>query len=143
MAVVLLAVAYVLGGWRPTVTTLVCEAIIFGTGLWNDTMITLAMTLVATLLVMVIAIVLGVAMGRSRKADMAIRPFLDAFQVIPPFVYLVPALALFLPSRFTAIVAAVAYAVPDRDQAGGRRHPGRRRRRRSRRPGPAASRAGR
>jgi glycine betaine/proline transport system permease protein len=109
---VLLAVAYVLGGWRPTVITLVCEAVIFATGLWNDTMITLAMTLVATLLVMIIAIALGVGMGRSRKVDVTVRPFLDAFQVIPPFVYLVPALALFLPGRFTAIVAATAYAVP-------------------------------
>ena len=51
-------------------------------------------------------------MGRSRRADVAIRPFLDAFQVIPPFVYLVPALALFAPGRFTAIIAATAYAVP-------------------------------
>jgi glycine betaine/proline transport system permease protein len=112
MALVLLAVAYVLGGWRPAVITLVCEAVIFYTGLWNDAMITLAMTLVATLLVMVIAVALGVAMGRSRKADVFIRPFLDAFQVIPPFVYLVPALALFEASRFTAIVAATAYAFP-------------------------------
>ena len=51
-------------------------------------------------------------MGRSRRADTVIRPFLDAFQMIPPFVYLVPALALFGAGRFTAIVAAVAYAVP-------------------------------
>lgn len=112
MALVLLAIAYVLGGWRPAAVTVVCEAIIFGTGLWNDTMVTLAMTLIATALVMLIAVVLGVAMGRSRGADLAIRPFLDAFQTIPPFVYLVPALALFLPGRFTAIVAATAYAVP-------------------------------
>ena len=112
MAGVLLAVAYVLGGWRPAAITLVCEAVIFATGLWNDTMITLTMTLVATLLVMLIALVLGVAMGRGRKADVAIRPFLDAFQVIPPFVYLVPALALFGVGRFTAIVAAIAYAFP-------------------------------
>ena len=112
MALVLLAVAYVLGGWRPAVITLVCEAIIFWTGLWNDTMITLAMTLIATVLVMLIAVFLGVAMGRNRRADLAIRPFLDAFQTIPPFVYLVPALALFTASRFTAIAAAVAYAVP-------------------------------
>lgn len=111
-AAVLLAVAYVLGGWRPTAITLVCEAVIFATGLWNDTMITLSMTLVATLMVMVIAVILGVSMGRSRRADLVIRPFLDAFQVIPPFVYLVPALALFLPGRFTAIIAAVAYAFP-------------------------------
>ena len=73
---------------------------------------TLTMTLVATVLVMVVAIVLGVWMGRSRRADTGIRPVLDAFQTIPPFVYLVPALALFGATRFTAIVAAVAYAVP-------------------------------
>jgi len=112
MALVLLALAYVLGGWRPTVITAVCEGIILVTGLWNDTMITLAMTVIATALVMLIAVFLGVSMGRSRRADLFIRPFLDAFQVIPPFVYLVPALALFSPSRFTAIMAAVAYAVP-------------------------------
>ena len=93
-------------------TTLVCEAVIFWTGLWNDTMVTLAMTLVATVMVMLIAVVLGVSMGRNRRADLGIRPFLDAFQVLPPFVYLVPALALFGVGRFTAIMAAVAYAVP-------------------------------
>jgi glycine betaine/proline transport system permease protein len=112
MALVLLAVAYTLGGWRPAVTTLVCEAVIYGTGLWNDTMVTLSMTLIATVLVMLISVVVGVVMGRGRRADVLIRPFLDAFQTIPPFVYLVPALALFAASRFTAIVAAVAYAVP-------------------------------
>jgi len=112
MAAVLLAVAYVVGGWRPLVTTAVCEAIIFAAGLWNDAMITLTTTIVATVLVMVIAVVVGVWMGRSRRADTVIRPFLDALQTLPPFVYLVPALALFAASRFTAIVAAVAYAVP-------------------------------
>jgi glycine betaine/proline transport system permease protein len=61
---------------------------------------------------MLIAVVLGVAMGRKRSADVVIRPFLDAFQTIPPFVYLVPALALFGATRFTAIVAATAYAMP-------------------------------
>jgi glycine betaine/proline transport system permease protein len=112
MAVVILALAFVLGGVKPLVTTVVCLAIIYGTGLWNDSMITLAMTLLATVLVMVIAVVLGVGMGRSRRTDTIIRPFLDAFQTIPPFVYLVPALALFGVGRFTAIVAALAYAVP-------------------------------
>jgi glycine betaine/proline transport system permease protein len=112
MGLVLLAVGYLLGGWRPAVTTLVCELIILGTGLWNESMKTLTTTLVATLAVIVIAIVIGVWMGRSRRVDTVIRPFLDAFQTIPPFVYLVPALALFGSSRFTAIVAAVAFGVP-------------------------------
>ena len=112
MSIVILATAYILGGVRPLVIAIVCQAVIFGTGLWNDTMVTLAMTLVATVLVMVVAVVLGVAMGRSRRVDVIIRPFLDGFQTIPAFVYLVPALALFAATRFTAIVAAMAYAVP-------------------------------
>lgn len=112
MAAVLLGVAYVLGGWRPTVATAVCEAVVLAMGLWHDSMITLTTTIVATVLVMVIAVLLGVWMGRSRRADTVIRPFLDALQTLPPFVYLVPALALFASSRFTAIVAAVAYALP-------------------------------
>jgi glycine betaine/proline transport system permease protein len=112
MGVVILAIAFVLGGIRPLITTAVCLAIIFYTGLWNDSMVTLAMTLIATVLVMAVAVVLGVGMGRSRRTDMVIRPFLDAFQTIPPFVYLVPALALFGVGRFTAIMAALAYAVP-------------------------------
>jgi glycine betaine/proline transport system permease protein len=61
---------------------------------------------------MIIAVVIGVWMGRSRRADVVVRPVLDALQTIPSFVYLVPALALFSPSRFTAIFAAVAYAAP-------------------------------
>jgi glycine betaine/proline transport system permease protein len=111
-AAAILAVAFLLGGWRPLVTALVCEGIILGTGLWNDTMQTLAMTLVATVLVIGIAMVVGVWMGRNRRADTVIRPFLDGLQTIPAFVYLVPALALFGPTRFTAIMAAVAYGVP-------------------------------
>jgi glycine betaine/proline transport system permease protein len=112
MASVLLAAGWALGGRRALVAVAVCEAIIFGTGLWNDTMITLTMTLVATILVMIIALILGVAMGRNRVVDIWVRPFLDTFQTIPSFVYLVPALALFGPTRFTAIVAGVAYGVP-------------------------------
>ena len=108
----LLAVAYVLGGWRPAAITVVCEAVILWTGLWNDTMITLTMTLVATALVMVSRSSSASRWAAADGPTWSIRPFLDAFQTIPPFVYLVPALALFAPDRFTAIVAAMAYAVP-------------------------------
>ncbi|CCH79474.1 putative glycine betaine ABC transport system integral membrane protein [Nostocoides japonicum T1-X7] len=112
MAAVLLSVAATLGGRRALAATAICGAIILGTGLWYDSMQTLAMTIVATVLTMVVAIVLGVAMGRSGRADLVVRPVLDTFQTIPSFVYLVPALALFGASRFTAIVAGVLYAFP-------------------------------
>ena len=109
---VAVALAVVLGGVRAGVTTVACVALLIGTGLWQDSMTTLAMTIVATLLVMVLGVIVGVWMGRNRHADRIIRPILDAGQTMPSFVYLVPFLALFSASRFTAIVAAVVFAAP-------------------------------
>jgi glycine betaine/proline transport system permease protein len=109
---VLVALGAALGGWRAGVTAGVCVGLLVGTGVWSDSMTTLASTVVATLLVMLLGVVVGVGMGRSRLADRLIRPVLDAAQVMPPFVYLVPFLALFGATRFTAIVAAVVYAAP-------------------------------
>jgi glycine betaine/proline transport system permease protein len=112
MALVILALALVFGGWRATVPTVICLAGIRILGLWHDAMITLTMTLVATLLVMLLAVVFGVWMARRRSVDLLVRPLLDAGQTIPPFVYLIPALALFGNSRFTAIAAGIIYAAP-------------------------------
>ncbi|WP_416987102.1 ABC transporter permease, partial [Streptomyces sp. T028] len=109
---VLVGLAVVLGGWRAGVTTAVCVGLLVGTGVWSDAMTTLASTVVATVLVMALGIVFGVWMGRSVMVDRVLRPSLDAAQVMPPFVYLVPFLALFGATRFTAIVAALVYAAP-------------------------------
>ncbi|OIQ67632.1 glycine betaine transport system permease protein OpuAB [mine drainage metagenome] len=46
------------------------------------------------------------------RVDRIMRPILDAGQVMPAFVYLVPFLGLFGATRFTAIMAAVVYASP-------------------------------
>ncbi|MEU9481867.1 ABC transporter permease subunit [Streptomyces sp. NPDC048191] len=108
----LVALGAVLGGWRAAATAAVCVGLLVGTGLWSDSMTTLASTAVATVLVMLLGAVFGVWMGRSRLVDRLVRPTLDAAQVMPPFVYLVPFLALFGATRFTAIVAAVVYAAP-------------------------------
>ncbi|MBB4710948.1 glycine betaine/proline transport system permease protein [Streptomyces luteogriseus] len=108
----LVAVGTVLGSWRAGATTLVCVGLLVATGVWSDAMTTLASTAVATVLVMLLGVVVGVWMGRSALVDRLIRPSLDAAQVMPPFVYLVPFLALFGATRFTAIVAAVVYAAP-------------------------------
>jgi glycine betaine/proline transport system permease protein len=107
-----LTLAWLLGGLRAAITAAICLVLLIGTGLWSDAMGTLAATLVATAIVMLLGIVVGVWMGRSARADRTIRPVLDAAQVMPAFVYLVPFLALFAASRFTAVVAAVVYAAP-------------------------------
>ncbi|MCX5264918.1 proline/glycine betaine ABC transporter permease [Streptomyces sp. NBC_00199] len=109
---VLIALGVVLGGRRAGITTAVCVGLLVATGMWSDSMTTLASTVVATILVMLLGIGFGVWMGRSRLVDRMLRPSLDAAQVMPPFVYLVPFLALFGATRFTAIVAAIVYAAP-------------------------------
>jgi glycine betaine/proline transport system permease protein len=109
---VVLALAVVLGGGRAAVVSAVCLGLLIGTGVWRDAMTTLAATLIATVAVLVIGVLFGVWMGRDRRADRVIRPLLDAGQTMPAFVYLVPFVALFGATRFTAIVAAVVFAAP-------------------------------
>ena len=111
-AAAILTLAAVVGGVRALAPTVICLAGIWYFDLWHDAMVTLNMTLVGTVLVMALAVVLGVWMARSRKADLVVRPVLDTGQTIPPFVYLIPMLALFGPTRFTAIIAGVVYAAP-------------------------------
>ncbi|SDY91374.1 glycine betaine/proline transport system permease protein [Micromonospora pattaloongensis] len=112
VAAVVVGIAALLGGVRVALVATVCVAALVGTGLWRDSMTTLAMTIVATVLVMALGLVVGVWMGRSPRADRVIRPVLDAAQTMPAFVYLIPFLALFAASRFTAIAAGVVFAAP-------------------------------
>jgi glycine betaine/proline transport system permease protein len=105
-------IAWLLGGKRAFAVALTLLLAIAGTGLWFDTMITFTQTIVATLLTMVVGIVLGVWIGRNERADTLLRPFLDAGQVLPAFVYLIPMLGLFGPTRFTAIATGIVYSIP-------------------------------
>ncbi|MER7246569.1 ABC transporter permease subunit [Kribbella sp. NPDC000426] len=112
VTLVVVVLAFVLGGWRGAVPAAVCLGLLVATGVWHDSMVTLASTLLATVVVVAVGLALGVWAGRNRRVDTWIRPVLDAGQTMPPFVYLVPFLALFGTSRFTAIAAAVVFAVP-------------------------------
>lgn len=105
-------IAYLLGGLRVTILSISLMLVIVAIGIWNDTMVTLTQTLVATFLTMIIGVILGVWIGRSDGADKILRPFLDAGQTLPAFVYLVPMLGLFGPTRFTAIVTGIIYSIP-------------------------------
>ncbi len=112
VGVVLVVFAWLAGRWRTALLALVAVGLLVGLGVWNDAMYTLAATVIATAIVMVFGLIVGVWMGRSAMVDRVIRPLLDAAQTMPAFVYLVPFLALFGATRFTAIVAAVVYAAP-------------------------------
>jgi glycine betaine/proline transport system permease protein len=112
VVLVVLAFGTLVSGWRSAVIGALAVAGIAGLGLWQHAMQTLTTVLVAAVLTMIFGVLVGVLCARHDRLAIAVHPLLDAAQTMPAFVYLLPAVALFGASRFTAIVAAVIYAVP-------------------------------
>ncbi|PDP86202.1 choline ABC transporter permease [Glycomyces fuscus] len=81
-------------------------------GVWNNAMDTLSQVLVASAATLVLGVLAGVLMSRSDLFAALLKPVLDAMQTLPPFVYLIPAVALFTIGRVPALVAAVVFALP-------------------------------
>ncbi|MEJ7749762.1 MAG: ABC transporter permease subunit [Candidatus Limnocylindrales bacterium] len=109
---VVLILGWYLSGVRAAAIASACLVLVAAMGLWEHGMQTLATVLVATGLTLALGVLFGILSARSDPLRTIFRPILDAAQTMPAFVYLIPALALFSPSRFTAIVASVIYAVP-------------------------------
>ena len=108
----LTTVAWYVSGGRAAIIVSICFAFIIALGLWEHSMVTLANVVIGTLITLGIGLVVGILSARHDRLKAFLRPLLDAAQTLPAFVYLIPALALFNPTRFTAIVAAVIYALP-------------------------------
>lgn len=113
----LIIILFTLFAWRAAgkrvaaftlVSLLVCGFL----GMWQDTMITLAMVLSAVLICAIIGIPLGIMAGRSDRFEMILRPFLDIMQTTPPFVYLVPVVMLFSIGTVSGIIATIVFALP-------------------------------
>lgn len=75
-------------------------------------MITLALMAVSVVISNVVGIPLGILAAKSDRFEKSIRPLLDAMQVMPSFVYLIPALMFFGIGRVPAVMACVIYALP-------------------------------
>jgi glycine betaine/proline transport system permease protein len=112
VAAALAAVAWFASGRKAAIIVAVCAAFIAALGLWEHSMQTMANVIVGTLLTLVLGLIVGIFSARNNRFRALLRPLLDMAQTLPAFVYLIPALALFDPGRFTAIVAAVIYALP-------------------------------
>ncbi|GAA1629689.1 ABC transporter permease subunit [Nonomuraea maheshkhaliensis] len=112
IALAVLLVAWRVSGAGPALTALGCLLAIALLGVWEHAMQTMTTVAVAVLVTLLIGLVLGVAAARSPRYSAVQRPVLDAAQTMPAFVYLLPALALFETTRFTAIFASIIYAVP-------------------------------
>ena len=105
-------IAWFISGLRSAGIAVACLMMLVVLSLWEHSMQTLTTVLVATAITLAIGLLFGILSARSDRMRAILRPMLDAAQTLPAFVYLIPAVALFGPTRFTAIVASVIYAVP-------------------------------
>ena len=97
---------------KVTIGTAVSMFLIGLMGLWNDTMVTLAMVTVCTFIAIVIGIPIGIVMARSERVQSIINTVLDVMQTMPSFVYLIPVVMIFGIGKVPGLIAVVIYAVP-------------------------------
>ena len=80
--------------------------------LWNRTMETLALMVVAVAVCIAIGLPIGIIGARSDFVDRLMRPILDGMQTMPSFVYLLPGILFFGLGKPGAIFATLLYAMP-------------------------------
>ena len=105
-------IAWQLTSARMGIGTLLALIFIGCIGAWNDAMITLSLVLTSLLFCLVIGLPLGLALARSDRTARFVRPFLDAMQTTPAFVYLVPIVMLFGIGNVPGVVVTIIFAVP-------------------------------
>ena len=81
-------------------------------GFWDSAMLTLSVVGVSVLIAVGLGVTTGIFAAYSNRFEAAIRPVLDTMQVLPAFVYLIPALVLFGVSGTQGIFLTVVYSIP-------------------------------
>lgn len=98
-------------GWRFALLSGVGLFFCSAMGLWPDTMSTLALVIAATALGLAVGLPVGVWAGYHPKVDKLFEPLLDTLQTLPPYIYLLPAIALLGYGPATSLVATVLVAI--------------------------------
>ncbi len=112
VAGVLVLTAWWRVGWQFALFCLACCFVIYDTGFWPQTMVTLALVFAATFISLLLGLPLGIGVAASRRMAAVVRPTLDFMQTMPAFVYLIPAAMLFGLGRVPGVLATVIFAMP-------------------------------
>ncbi|NWB96859.1 ABC transporter permease subunit [Pseudomonas gingeri] len=112
IALLLAVIGWRIIGLRFAILTALALAFCALIGLWPETVGTLALVLTATVLALLVAIPLGVLAGLAPSVDRVVDPCLDLVQTLPPYIYLLPAIALLGYGPATALLATFIVAVP-------------------------------
>jgi glycine betaine/proline transport system permease protein len=106
------ALAWRLTGLKTAVLTAAGLLLIDSMGLWDQTMVTLALVLSSAFVALLLGIPLGIWSAYSQRVEKAMRPVLDLMQTMPAFVYLIPAVLFFRLGKVPGVVATVIFAMP-------------------------------
>ncbi len=87
-------------------------AALLGEGFWELMTQTIGMILVAVIVSCAVGIPLGILSARSNGVWNTVRPIMDAMQVIPAFVYLIPVVFIWGTRQLPATIATMIFAFP-------------------------------
>ena len=104
--------SFAVGRWRLFIFTSLALLFVGFMGLWENTMDTVALMIVAVAIAVSVGLPLGVLGARSQIVDNLMRPVLDGMQTMPSFVYLLPGILFFGLGKPAGIFATIVYAIP-------------------------------
>jgi glycine betaine/proline transport system permease protein len=109
----ILAVAWLATRSRAIVVGTAVTLLLIGWfGMWEDTMRTVSMILVATVVALALGLPIGILMSRSNAVQRVVSPVLDVMQTMPSFVYLIPVVMLLGIGKVPGLIAVVVYSIP-------------------------------
>ncbi len=100
------------GGLRLAIITTLGVMMWGAFDMWYEAMSTLSMMGISVGLSTFFGVLIGVASAQSDRFEAAVRPILDTMQVMPAFVYLLPAIFFFGIGPTAATMAVMIYAMP-------------------------------
>ena len=99
-------------GLRLSIFTL-CAVLFWGlVGQWEPAMQTLALMGLSVFMSIIFGVIVGILCSQSDRTEAFVKPILDTMQVMPAFVYLIPAMFFFGIGGPPAIMATMIYALP-------------------------------
>ncbi len=104
--------SFAVGRWSMLIFTSLALLFFGFMGLWENTIDTVALMVVAVAIAVAVGLPLGVVAARNQLADNIMRPILDAMQTMPSFVYLLPGILFFGLGSPAGIFATLIYAIP-------------------------------
>jgi glycine betaine/proline transport system permease protein len=105
------ALAWVAGGRRLALLSVVLLASILVSGLWERALLSLYLSGASVFACAVLGGGIGLLSAVSPMAWRVVRPICDMLQTIPLFVFLIPVLMVFQIGEFSAFLAIIAYAI--------------------------------